>query len=192
MEKLEELYQQTAARHYHLCPRQVLGVRMGLLAGQKLGLEFPQKGKRAFCFCECDGCGMDGIATGSGCQVERRTMRIMDYGKLSATFVDTKTGRAVRVAPKRDIRNKFSLLGLDDEQRWQAMLDGYKVMSDEEMFDWRYVTLTVDLAAIISRPGLRVTCEICGEEVTNEREVRLDGRTLCKSCAGDTYFQFMA
>jgi formylmethanofuran dehydrogenase subunit E len=192
MDKLEELYQQTAARHYHLCPRQVLGVRMGLLAGRELGLEFPQKDKRVFCFCECDGCGMDGIATGSGCQVERRSMRIMDYGKLAATFVDQQTGNAVRVAPKKDIRNKFSALGLDDEQRWQAMLDGYKVMSDEELFDCRPVRLTVSLEKIVSKPGLRVTCDICGEEVTNEREVRLDGRTLCKSCAGDTYFQFTA
>ena len=28
----------SAARHSHLCPRQVLGVRMGMLAGKLLGL----------------------------------------------------------------------------------------------------------------------------------------------------------
>lgn len=36
--KLTELLDQSAALHRHLCPRQVLGVRMGLLAGKLLGL----------------------------------------------------------------------------------------------------------------------------------------------------------
>jgi len=190
MDKLEELFELTASRHHHLCPRQVLGVRMAQLAGKELGIELPQKDKRVFCFSECDGCGMGGFADGSGCYPERRTMHILDYGKLAATFVDQQTGKAVRVAPKNNIRNKFSKHGLDDKQRWQAMLDGYKVMSDEELFTVRPVILTIDLAAIVSKPGMRVTCDICGEEVTNEREIRLDGRTLCKTCAGAGYFQF--
>jgi hypothetical protein len=40
------LLEQPAARHSHLCPRQVLGVRMGLLAGRVLGLDVPNAEKR--------------------------------------------------------------------------------------------------------------------------------------------------
>jgi len=33
-----------------------------------------------------------------------------------------------------------------------------------------------------------VRCEACGEGVDYEREVRADGRTLCRGCAGDRYY----
>jgi formylmethanofuran dehydrogenase subunit E len=42
MDLLEALLTQSAEYHRHLCPRQVLGVRMGLYAGELLGLELPQ------------------------------------------------------------------------------------------------------------------------------------------------------
>ena len=41
MEAVDELLSASAALHDHLCPRQVLGVRMGLLAGQILDLDLP-------------------------------------------------------------------------------------------------------------------------------------------------------
>jgi formylmethanofuran dehydrogenase subunit E len=57
MDVLAELLKQSANYHRHLCPRQVLGVRMGLLAGEMLGLEVPQphKSKRLFTIVETDG-----------------------------------------------------------------------------------------------------------------------------------------
>ena len=42
MPPLEELLEMSSARHQHLCPRQVLGVRMGVRAGVELGLELRQ------------------------------------------------------------------------------------------------------------------------------------------------------
>ena len=39
MPTFEELLQKSASYHDHLCPRQVLGVRMGLAGGRRLGLE---------------------------------------------------------------------------------------------------------------------------------------------------------
>jgi formylmethanofuran dehydrogenase subunit E len=80
MEKLTDLLERSAARHHQLCPRQVLGVRIGMLAGKIMGLELPQTDKRLFAFAECDGCGMGGMAVATGCFVERRTMRVLDYG----------------------------------------------------------------------------------------------------------------
>ncbi len=49
------------------------------------------------------------------------------------------------------------------------------------------VVLTIDLDALISRPGVRVICDGCGEEVINEREVRQGPRTFCRPCAGGAY-----
>ncbi len=97
---LQELLQATAARHYHLCPRQVLGVRMGMLAAQLLHLDLPQTDKRLLTIVETDGCFIDGIAVATGCWVGRRTLRIEDYGKVAATFVDTQTEQAIRLTPR--------------------------------------------------------------------------------------------
>ena len=49
--------------------------------------------------------------------------------------------------------------------------------------------MTVSIRELISRPGVRVNCDVCGEEIINEREVISCGLTLCRSCAGDSYFQ---
>lgn len=43
---LKEILEQSAALHQHLCPRQVLGACLGLLAGVELGLNLPQSDKQ--------------------------------------------------------------------------------------------------------------------------------------------------
>ncbi len=63
---LQDLLQKSAAKHQQLCPRQVLGVRMGLAGGAWLGLDVPQTGKRLVAIVETDGCGADGIAVATG------------------------------------------------------------------------------------------------------------------------------
>ncbi|HSB89587.1 MAG TPA: formylmethanofuran dehydrogenase subunit E family protein, partial [Anaerolineales bacterium] len=101
---MERALQQSAAVHRHLCPRQVLGVRMGMFAGRWLGLDLPGSDKRLFVFMETDGCASDGVAVATGAWVGRRTMRIMDFGEVAATFVDTVSGHAVRIHPHADSR----------------------------------------------------------------------------------------
>src|SRR5512139_787353 len=114
MTLLQDLLSQAAARHHNLCPRQVLGVRMGMLAGKVLSLDLPQTEKRLFAFVECDGCGNGGISVATGCWVDRRTLRVMDYGKLAATFVDTQSGRAIRICPRQESRLHAAHYGADD------------------------------------------------------------------------------
>lgn len=187
---LEPLLIASAARHHdHLCPRQVLGVRMGLYAGEWLGIALPQADKRMFCFVETDGCFIDGIAVATGCEMGRRTMYLMDYGKSAATFVDTLTGEAVRISPRLTARTRALEYAPDEPDRWHAQLYAYQIMPDEELLDARAVTLTVSLENIISRHGNRVMCEACGEDIINQREVRRAGRVLCRACAGDAYYQ---
>lgn len=186
--ELPALLAQSAAMHGHLCPRQVLGARSALLAGDALGLDFPRRDKRVMVFVETDGCYADGVSVGSGCWLGRRTLRLMDYGKVAATFVDTRTGKAVRVSPRTDLRSRVKGGLLPEQKRYQAYLEAYQTWPDAELFDVRPVTLTLDLAALISVHGKRVICEACGEEIINEREVERGGRVLCLGCAEDGYF----
>ena len=188
MPTFEELLYQSAVLHQHLCPRQVLGVRIGLAAGRWLGLEVPQSDKRLLTIVETDGCLIDGLAVATGCRVGRRTMRVLDFGKVAATFVDTQTGRAVRIVPSASTRKRARDYAPEAKNRWEAYLLGYQRMPDAELLEIQEVTLTVSLEKILSKDGYRVNCDVCGEEIINEREVIQDGSTLCRSCAGERYY----
>lgn len=188
MAQLLDLLKQAETLHQHLCPRQVLGVRMGMLIGDLLELELPQKDKRLFTFVETDGCFADGLAVATGCTLGHRTMRLMDYGKTAATFVNTMTDRAIRVYPHPSSRAAAANYCPDAKSHWHAMLTAYQQIPAAELFSWQPVELTIDLKALISRHGMRVSCTVCGEDIINERELMVDGQPVCRACAGDAYY----
>lgn len=189
MPDLQSLLHESATLHNHLCPRQVLGVRMGIWAGDLLRLELPQRRKRLLSMVETDGCFADGVAVATNCWVGRRTMRVEDMGKVAATFVDTETGTALRLAPLLEVRTAALAYVPDAKNRWQAMLEAYQIMPASELFMVQRVTLITPIQDLISRAGHRVVCEECHEEIINEREVMVDGRLLCRSCAGHSYYR---
>ena len=180
---------ETAAMHRHLCPRQVLGVRMGLLAADLLHLDLPQSDKRLYTFVETDGCLVDGVTVSTGCSVGHRTLRVIDYGKVAASFVDTKTGNAIRIWPNPQCRTRAADFAPAAPNRWQAQLEAYQIMPAAELLSSCAIELRVDLNALIARPGGRVNCGVCGEEILNQREVIRDGRMLCHPCADGGYAQ---
>ena len=187
--KLKEMHAQVAAMHKHLCPRQVLGVRMGLYAAELLGFETPQKDKRMLAFVESDGCFADGVAVATGCTLGHRTMRLVDYGKVAVTVVDSKTGHAIRLAPEAGVRKRAAEVTPHAPNRWTGQLEGYQKIVSEELISVEKVQLTLDVQAIVGKPGIRVNCAQCGEEILNQREVIQDGQTLCISCAGESYWR---
>lgn len=187
---LKELLEESASHHSHLCPRQVIGVRMSMLAADLFELDLPQSKKRLLVIVESDGCFADGVATATGATVGHRTMRVEDYGKVAAVFVDTLTGKTIRIAPALDVRERANTYAPAGEtRRYFAQLHGYQVMPLSEMFFTEEVVLQTPIAEIVSRPGVRVNCDACGEEIINEREVKHEDSRLCRSCAGQTYYR---
>jgi formylmethanofuran dehydrogenase subunit E len=153
-----------------------------------LGLDVPRQDKRLLAIIETDGCFADGIEVSTGVTVGQRRLRIEDYGKVAATFIDTLTGQAVRISPRSEARNKAIEYAPQAANLYEAQLLGYQVMPEEELLEYVQVELKPGLDEILSKPGLRVDCELCGEEIMNERQLKLDGLTLCRSCAGFSYF----
>ena len=188
MPGLNDLLEKSARHHKRLCPRQVLGVRLGLAGAAALGLEAPRSDKRLLVVAETDGCFVDGVEAATGCSVGHRTLRIEDYGKVAATFVDTVSGRAVRLAPRTDARERAAAFCPDEPRAYEAQLRAYQVMPDPELLTVQEVRLAADVEKIVSKARVRVACEACGEEIINEREVIADGRTLCRACAGASYY----
>ncbi len=178
----------TAARHSHLCPRQVIGVRMGLAGAAALGLEVPRKDKRLLVILETDGCFADGIEAATLTTIGHRTLRVEDYGKVAATFIDASNGSSVRLVPRGEIRQEACTYAPEQNSRYQAQLQAYQVMPEETMFRFEDVRLKLPLDRLIGEPGSRVNCSRCGEEIINQREIIRSGETLCRACAGEAYY----
>ncbi len=189
---LAALLDQSAALHRHLCPRQVLGVRMGLYAGRLLGLDLPQTGKRLLAIVETDGCFVDGVSVATNCWVGRRTLRVEDFGKVAATFVDSHTGAAVRLVPRPGVRQRAREHMPSARNKWEAQLLSYQRLLDAELLDAQTVRLRTPIEQTISRAGCRAVCDVCGEEIINEREVIHAGTTLCRACCGQSYYVLAA
>lgn len=187
---LAALLARSAALHgERLCPRQVLGVRIGLHAAALLDLAVPRGDKRLLVIVETDGCFADGIAVATGCRLRRRTLRLMDYGKVAATAVDTATGRGVRVWPHPEARARARHYAPAAPDRWHAQLDGYRAMPAGELLRAQAVMLTQALGALLGHPGQRSTCARCGEEIFNGRETILPEGPICAGCVGVAYYR---
>ncbi len=155
---------------------------------QLLGLKEPPAQKRLLVITETDGCFADGLIAATECTVGHRTLRVEDFGKTAATFIDTQTGQAIRVAPSLDIRVKACAYAFNESRHYFAQMQAYQTMPDGEMFTFTSVSLNTSIEAIVSRPGMRVICDLCGEEIMNEREIKKGGLNLCVSCAGKSYY----
>ena len=186
---IQPILEKSMQDHDHLCPRQILGVRIGLAGMKMLGFSEPPKKKELLIISETDGCFVDGVIAATGCTVGHRSLRVEDYGKVAVTFVDVKTGRALRVAPRLDIRERAALFASNEPRHYFAQMQAYQSMPDEEMLTITEVQLTTSVEEIVSRAGVRVNCEICGEEIMNEREIKQDGFNLCRACASPAYYQ---
>ena len=175
--------------HKHLCPRQILGVRFGLKGMAVLGFEVSLRHKHLLVISETDGCFIDGVMAVTKCTVGHRTLRIEDYGKVAATFVNVKTGQATRIAPTSDVRERAYIYSPEEKRHYFAQMKAYQIMPDDELMSIQEVTLNFSLDELISHSGKRVNCESCGEEIINEREVMMDGKILCRSCSEGGYYQ---
>jgi formylmethanofuran dehydrogenase subunit E len=190
MKTLEEYIALAARSHGHMCPGQVLGIRMAILGLKALGIDDPaQDRRRLLTFVEIDRCATDAVSLVTGCRLGKRSLKYFDYGKVAATFLDLKTQRAVRVLARDDSRRRAKAMFPELAKPHQQQLAAYKVMEDSELFTVQPVRVKLRPEDLPGRPRSRVTCAACGESVNDGRERRVAGRILCRSCAGESYYE---
>jgi len=190
MTNFDSLLQNSVKVHGHLCAGQVLGVRMSMLGLREIGISDPKGSDRKslIVFVEMDRCATDAVQSVTGCSLGKRSMKFMDYGKMAATFLNLKTGRAMRVFARDDSRDKAKERFPEIENKYAGQLEAYRIMPDEELFDVMEVAVNVAPQDMPGRPMRRVRCDSCGEHVQDMREVDKDGRALCVACARGGYY----
>jgi formylmethanofuran dehydrogenase subunit E len=168
--------------HRVVCPRQVLGVRIALLASRWLDIPFPQADKRTLILPEIDGCFVDGLSVVSGCSIGHRTLRLVDHGKIAATVVDTRERQAIRVWPKPTVRIAACAYAEGESRRWHAQRLGYARMPDAELLFVRSVELPWEAETLLRPWHSRTTCVRCGEEIFNARQLTAAEGDVCRGC----------
>jgi formylmethanofuran dehydrogenase subunit E len=189
MKTLAEYLVEAEKNHGHMCPGQVLGVRMAMLGCRLVGIEEPKAGKRLIVFVEIDRCAADAINTVTGCRLGKRTLKFRDFGKLAATFLNTETDEAVRVVALESSRELARQLLSHLPTKKEQQLEAYKTLPDEKLFRWRRVRVELADADRPGHPLARVTCDECGEGINDQREIVGGERTLCRACAGERYYE---
>jgi formylmethanofuran dehydrogenase subunit E len=176
--------------HGHLCAGQIIGVRIAMLGLRELGITDP-KGvdrKKLLVFVEIDRCATDAIMVVTGCRVGRRNMKLVDNGKMAATFINLETGQAVRIVSLWNAREKAAAR-YPDLNASEAQKMAYREMTDLDLFSVQEVSVDLKPEDLPGPPLRKVKCEICGETILDMRDLQKDGRSFCRTCAtGNTFY----
>jgi formylmethanofuran dehydrogenase subunit E len=189
---LDELLRECGVLHGHLCPGQVLGARMAILGCQMIGVEDPRGAdrKKLIVWVEVDRCMTDAVSAVTGVRLGRRSLKFLDYGKVAATFLNTETGRAVRLAALDSSRALADSRYASLESKKERQMLTYREASDAELFKIEPVSVNFKETDAPDRPRSRVTCVRCLEGVNDGRETAgQDGEVLCRPCADGAYYE---
>lgn len=191
VKSLDEYLRDAEQAHGHLCAGQVLGVRLAMLGLEKLGIDDPhgKDRKSLVTFVEIDRCATDAVAVVTGCRLGKRALKFRDWGKVAATFVDVERGKAIRIAAKESSKALARQLHPEIENKNRQQMLAYREISDEDLFTTEWVRVDLPPEEFPGYKGERITCTQCGEGINFRREVRREGKILCRGCAGESYYK---
>jgi len=178
--------------HGHLCAGQLLGVRMALLGCELVGILDPRGADRKsfIVWVEIDRCMADAVGAVTGARLGKRSLKFMDYGKVAATFLNTSTGEAVRVAALDESRaladERYPLI----ESRGERQFRAYREATAREVFKLERVSVVLGEMDRPGRPRSRVRCTRCLEGINDGREeLGANLEVLCRPCALGGYYE---
>jgi len=188
---LEKCLEEAKLFHGSLCAGARMGVRMSILGLNAIGISDP-KGKdrkSIMVFVEMDRCAADAILSVTGCRPGKRTMKIMDYGKMAATFINLETGKAVRIAERNNDGDElFTREMIQNNPRTVDYLN----RTDDELFSISEVKVEISPEDMPGSPLRSVPCAVCGERVLDMKDRIVDGKYLCRPCAeGKSYYRLV-
>lgn len=184
---LPEYEKAAAAAHGHLCAGQILGLRLAIYGMRLLGVADPTGAdrKRLITYVEIDRCATDAIGVVTGCRLGKRALKLVDYGKMAATFCDLRDDRAVRVVALESSRERARECYPEIAEKNQQQMHAYRELPDSDLFAHAWVRVEIPPEDLPGYKAPRVVCAICGEAVSFRRQVG----QLCRACAGKRYYR---
>jgi formylmethanofuran dehydrogenase subunit E len=187
VESLDEILKECERAHGHLCAGQILGARMAMLGCDLIGIRDPRGAdrKKLIVWVEIDRCMADAVGAATGTRLGRRSLKYVDYGKVAATFLNTESGKAVRIAALDEARELADSLYPEMANRKERQMRTYREATLEKLFKIEFVKAKLSEWDEPGRPRSRVKCSDCGEGINDGREVRTNENTiLCRTCNG--------
>lgn len=194
--ELEDLLEVGVVFHGHRCPAMPLGLRAGLAAMKKLGVEHASN-KELFCYLESGPshalmCFGDGVQVATGCTYGKGTIKKLYYSKIGITLVDVKKQKQVRVAIqpeflKKAVDSPFAKMRKDKiepkdiaPEILAPLLNNIMSKSDEELFKISEVT---DSNFTPPKGTFELLqCDGCGETLFDTGLKEVNGKQLCTTC----------
>lgn len=192
MQPFETLLKSSAVAHGHLCPGQVVGVRMAMLGCRLIGLDEPKRRdqiKKLIVYVEMDRCTADAVAHVTGVKLGRRSLKFMDYGIMAATFLNLETGKAFRVVSTEEARDLAPVYAPEVAGKHAQQLEAYKRMPDSVLFRVQEVLVDFDACDLPGPTRYKTACSICGQAIRDRREVLIGDRPVCRPCSEKCYFR---
>lgn len=191
--QLDDLLHDAEIAHGHLCAGQVLGVRIAMLALSRLNIADPRSRsspdrKRLVTFVEIDRCATDAIGVVTGCRVGKRALKLRDWGKMAATFVDLAAPlgddayKGLRIVALESSKGRAADLHPELPKNEQQMR-AYRELPDDELFSEQWVQVPLPPSEFPGYKGQRTLCAHCGEGINFDRFVTRDNERLCLPCA---------
>lgn len=189
---LDGLIEECGRLHGHLCPGQVLGVRMALHGCHLTGIEDPRglERKKLLVWVEIDRCVTDAVSAVTGVRLGKRSLKFLDYGKVAATFLNLSENRAYRIVSKEESRELADALHPSVRDKKERQMLTYREADVSELFKVESVCIELDDFERPGRPLRRIICTVCGEGINDGRDV-VDAlnRRVCRPCAFGGYYR---
>jgi len=186
------LLQGSVNAHGHLCPGQVVGVRMAMLGCRLIGLDDPNSTdqiKKLIVYVEMDRCTADAVAFVTGVRLGRRSLKFMDYGIMAATFVNLEKDKAFRILSTEEARDLAPFYAPEVTEKSGQQIKAYQRMPESVLFKVQQVEVPVSEFDLPGPTRRKVTCSRCGQVIRDHREVIVAGIPVCRPCANGAYFK---
>jgi len=192
-------YEDAVAFHGHTCPGLALGYRVAEHALKTLHAERSED-EDLVAIVENDACGIDAVQAIAGCSVGKGNLILKDLGKHAYTFINRKTGSAIRLVQRPEPLTER--LDPAAAALRTKVMSGKATPAEEKEFEERQAAiiqkiLTIPFSELFIEKEARsdiperarifgsVQCASCGEIVAEHRARMKNGKIVCITCAGE-------
>lgn len=192
-------YEDAVAFHGHTCPGLALGYRAAEYAMKHLN-SGRSGDEELVAIVENDACGVDAVQAIAGCSVGKGNLILRDLGKHAYTFINRKTGTAIRLVQRPEPLTERLDPGAAALRT--KVMSGKATPAEEKEFEERQAAiigkiLTIPFGELFIEKEARseipgrarisgsVPCAVCGEMVAEHRARVKNGKIVCIPCAGE-------